>query len=43
MTEYNKPLPAPTVETLPFWEYSKKHELRLEIGSMIPVLYTDEP
>ncbi len=30
MAEYTKPLPSPTVETLPFWNYCKQHELRMQ-------------
>ena len=30
MTKCDKPLPNPTVETKPFWEYCKKHELRMQ-------------
>ena len=30
MTEYEKPLPNPTSETQPFWDYCKKHELRMQ-------------
>ena len=30
MAKYEKPLPAPTGETKPFWDYCKKHELRLQ-------------
>ncbi len=30
MTEYRKPVPAPTVETKPFWDYCKRHELRMQ-------------
>jgi len=30
MTKYEKPLPNPTVETRPFWDYCKKHELRMQ-------------
>ncbi len=28
-TEYRKPIPEPTPETLPYWEACKQHELRL--------------
>ncbi|MBI2979535.1 MAG: Zn-ribbon domain-containing OB-fold protein [Chloroflexi bacterium] len=27
---YTKPLPDPTIETKPFWDYCKKHELRMQ-------------
>ncbi len=30
MADYLKPLPLPTQETYPFWEYCKKHELRMQ-------------
>ncbi len=30
MANYEKPLPVPTVETKPFWEYCRKHELRMQ-------------
>ena len=30
MTEYEKPLPNPTSDTQPFWDYCKKHELRIQ-------------
>ena len=30
MTNYEKPLPGPTLETQPFWDYCKKHELRMQ-------------
>lgn len=30
MTEPEKPLPNPTVDTQPFWYYCKKHELRMQ-------------
>ncbi|MBI4187985.1 MAG: Zn-ribbon domain-containing OB-fold protein [Chloroflexi bacterium] len=30
MTMYTKPLPDPTIETKPFWDYCKKHELRMQ-------------
>lgn len=29
-TKYERPLPSPTPDTLPFWDYCKKHELRLQ-------------
>ena len=28
--EYNKPLPHPTPAEAPYWEYARKHELRLQ-------------
>jgi uncharacterized OB-fold protein len=28
--EYNKPLPAPTFDSKPYWEYCKQHELRFQ-------------
>ncbi len=28
--EYAKPVPAPDADTRPFWEYCKKHELRIQ-------------
>lgn len=30
MTTYAKPLPGVDVEAAPFWEYCKKHELRMQ-------------
>ena len=30
MTQYNKPLPAPNIDTKPFWDFCKKHELRMQ-------------
>ncbi len=30
MADYNKPLPVIDAETQPFWEYCKKHELRMQ-------------
>ena len=30
MVNYEKPLPTPTVETKPFWDSCKKHELRMQ-------------
>jgi len=30
MVTYEKPLPFPGVETQPFWDYCKKHELRMQ-------------
>ncbi len=30
MADYNKPLPVIDGETQPFWEYCKKHELRMQ-------------
>ena len=30
MTTYAKPLPAVNSDTAPFWEYCKKHELRMQ-------------
>ena len=30
MTDYKKPLPISTVEQEPFWEYCRKHELRMQ-------------
>ena len=30
MTQYGKPLPNPTGDTKPFWDYCKKHELRMQ-------------
>ena len=30
MAEYEKPLPAPTVDTELFWYYCKRHELRMQ-------------
>ena len=30
MTEYLKPLPFPDAETRPYWEWAKKHELRMQ-------------
>ena len=30
MAKYEKPLPQPTADTQPFWEYCKKHELRMQ-------------
>ena len=30
MVTYEKPLPFPNVETQPFWDYCKKHELRMQ-------------
>ena len=30
MTKYEKPLPLPTLETQPFWDYCQKHELRMQ-------------
>ena len=30
MADYNKPLPLLNAETQPFWEYCKKHELRMQ-------------
>ena len=29
-TKYEKPLPQPTPDTQPFWDYCKKHELRMQ-------------
>ncbi|MFC1907346.1 Zn-ribbon domain-containing OB-fold protein [Chloroflexota bacterium] len=30
MTNYEKPIPNPTMETQPFWDYCKKNELRMQ-------------
>lgn len=30
MLTYEKPLPSPTPDTQPFWDYCKKHELRMQ-------------
>ena len=30
MVSYEKPLPDPTPDTKPFWDYCKKHELRMQ-------------
>ena len=30
MAKYEKPLPVITEETAPYWEYCKKHELRMQ-------------
>jgi uncharacterized OB-fold protein len=30
MANYNKPLPVMNEETRPFWEYCRKHELRMQ-------------
>ena len=30
MSEYKKPLPSLTPDTKPFWDYCKKHELRMQ-------------
>ncbi len=30
MTSHEKPLPMPTAEVKPFWDYCKKHELRMQ-------------
>jgi uncharacterized OB-fold protein len=30
MSEYQKPLPYPDAETKPYWEWAKKHELRMQ-------------
>ncbi len=30
MTEYKKPLPEPNDDTKPFWDYCKRHELRMQ-------------
>jgi len=30
MAESEKPLPLPTIDTQPFWDYCKKHELRMQ-------------
>ncbi|MFC1971448.1 Zn-ribbon domain-containing OB-fold protein [Chloroflexota bacterium] len=30
MTKYEKPLPILEPETVPFWDYCKKHELRMQ-------------
>ena len=30
MSEYKKPLPIPNPDTKPFWDYCKKHELRMQ-------------
>lgn len=30
MANYEKPLPQPTADTQAFWDYCKKHELRLQ-------------
>jgi uncharacterized OB-fold protein len=30
MSSYEKPLPNPNTESRPFWEYCKKHELRMQ-------------
>ncbi|MBI2864170.1 MAG: Zn-ribbon domain-containing OB-fold protein [Chloroflexi bacterium] len=30
MTEYAGPLPTPTIDTAPFWEHCRKHELRMQ-------------
>jgi len=30
MAEYKKPLPRPTVASLPFWEAAKRHELQIQ-------------
>lgn len=30
MAEYEKPLPSPTLDTKPYWEFCKKHELRMQ-------------
>ena len=30
MPTYEKPLPNPTTDTQPFWDYCKKHELRMQ-------------
>ena len=36
MTQYNKPLPEVTLLTDPFWEGTKKHELRLQLCDDCP-------
>jgi uncharacterized OB-fold protein len=30
MTTYTKPLPYPDAETRPYWEWAKRHELRMQ-------------
>jgi hypothetical protein len=30
MTQYAKPLPQPTIDSAPFWEYCRQHELRMQ-------------
>mgnify|MGYP005864352037 CR=1 FL=1 len=30
MTEIAKPLPQPTIDSAPFWEYCRQHELRMQ-------------
>ena len=30
MSDYNKPLPQPYVDSQPYWDYAKKHELRVQ-------------
>jgi uncharacterized OB-fold protein len=30
MIKYDKPLPVPTPESKPFWDYCKQHELRMQ-------------
>jgi uncharacterized OB-fold protein len=30
MNEYRKPLPQPNEDTRPFWDYCRKHELRMQ-------------
>ena len=30
MTTYEKPLPNPPLEAMPFWDFCKKHELRMQ-------------
>src|SRR4051812_43264729 len=30
MSEYLKPLPYPDADTAPYWDYAKRHELRMQ-------------
>ena len=30
MSTYNKPLPTPSLESKPYWEFCKQHELRIQ-------------
>ena len=32
MTDYRKPLPAITPLERPFWDYARRHELRMQPG-----------
>lgn len=54
MANYEKPLPRPNADSQPFWEYCKKHELRLQkcpqcghvrypLSIMCPKCHSTEP